>query len=289
MQEKPNITAKEASAILDKQTRDAKFTDGPYQYRLFAQFAEMSSYIGIIITLANTPETISGDLIVHVFNRVKSFLKDFNQDDVSQLHILITKIWVDDFGHSENMMSLITDPKTNSLQFKLGQKADVISQGTKAYDLRAFITTRDKKIKKLSKTIAKFNEVAGVLPMEVTNMFKYGGLAYDDEFIFNCKARSSFEASHNKNNQIEPTLTVLVDIRIDNDSPFFLGLKEHYSVDSVKNMITSPEFKDTYVKAINKYITYFFAYHTNTFVNFLVYQYPYYTPFSSKINMQTPT
>lgn len=149
---KTNLTPQEVGKLLDQSTRGKVFEDGPYQYRIFVAYTPMGhNSAGMIITVTNTPEAISGDLITYALSRVAIILRNFKEP----FEILPSKIWVDSFGHDINFISLINkgNAKGQFIDLRNAKEAQNL-YGT--FSMREFVENNNKVLNKLNKFIERF-------------------------------------------------------------------------------------------------------------------------------------
>lgn len=155
---KTNITAAEAAAVLDRETRGKVFEDGHYKYRIFVSFADgMSSATnstlasGVILTILNEPSYIDKDLLDYAITRIKIMLRNYKEP----VKVLVNKIWIDSYGHEINFANLTNASKT-IISF---DNVAAGLQGIKRFDLDAFIAGNERKFNKLERYTDYFNKV----------------------------------------------------------------------------------------------------------------------------------
>lgn len=148
---KTNLTAVEAGKLLDQSTRGKVFEDGPYQYRIYVSFAPMAgSQAGMIITVTNTPDAISGDLVSYALTRIGIILRNYKE----KFEVLPSKIWVDSFGHEINFLPLIGGtPKGVFLDIKNPEDAKNM-YGT--FSMKDFVEKNNKILNKFNRFINHF-------------------------------------------------------------------------------------------------------------------------------------
>ena len=155
---KTNITAAEAAAVLDRETRGKVFEDGHYKYRIFVSFADgMSSATnstlasGVILTILNEPSYIDKDLLDYAITRIKIMLRNYKEP----VKVLVNKIWIDSYGHEINFANLTNASKT-IISF---DNVAAGLQGIKRFDLDAFIAGNERKFNKLERYTDYLNKV----------------------------------------------------------------------------------------------------------------------------------
>lgn len=155
---KTNITAAEAGAVLDRETRGKVFEDSHYKYRIFVSFTEGKSPItnsnlasGVIVTILNEPSYVDRDLLDHVVTRIKIMLRNYREP----VTILVNKIWIDSYGHDINFSNLIGASKTI---IPLDDPESAL-QEIKKFDLEEFKAGNERKFNKLERYTDYFNKV----------------------------------------------------------------------------------------------------------------------------------
>jgi hypothetical protein len=148
---KTNLTPQEASKLLDQSTRGKVFEDGPYQYRIFVSFPPMASaQAGMIITVVNTPDSISGDLVGYALTRIGIILRNYKE----KFEVLPSKIWVDSFGHEINFLPLIGgSPKGEFLDIRNAENAKNMFG---SFSMKDFVETNNKVLDKFNRFINHF-------------------------------------------------------------------------------------------------------------------------------------
>jgi hypothetical protein len=273
-----NLDRSDVTNLLDKYTRGKVFEDGPYNYRMYIN-ANTYGY-GVILTLLNEPDLIDGSLIISAVENIKNILlTKYDIKDVDAIHLYITKIWIDAFGHEENLIVSLTSPPLRGIDFMIQDTSLVVNELIHAYDLKAFNDSRNKKMSRVQKALDNFSKKAGRIEMDVANFLTYGGMDMDQKVIFGCSPVMTTSIKRLKGTGPNAFLSdagvldiqIHIEVRVIllGDSPFMTGLKDHYSVDGWTSLIDSPEFEREYCKPIAKYITSYFEHHTTSPVDTL--------------------
>lgn len=164
---KTNLTAVEASKLLDQSTRGKIFEDGPYQYRIFVSYAPMAgAQAGMIITVTNTPDAIAGDLIGYALTRISIILRNYKE----KFEVLPSKIWVDSFGHDINFLPLIGGSAKG--EFLDIRNADNAKNMFGRFSMKDFVEKNNKVLNKLNKFIDQFASKfpSFELPVDLENL-----------------------------------------------------------------------------------------------------------------------
>jgi hypothetical protein len=273
-----NLDRSDVTNLLDKYTRGKVFEDGPYNYRMYIN-ANTYGY-GVILTLLNEPDLIDGTLIISAVENIKNILlTKYDIKDVEAIHLYITKIWIDAFGHEENLIVSLTSPPLRGIDFLIQDTSLVVNELIHAYDLKAFNDSRNKKMSRVQKALDNFSKKAGRIEMDVANFLTYGGMDMDQKVIFGCSPvmTTSIKRLRGTGSNAFLSDAGVLDIQIHievrvillGDSPFMTGLQDHYTVDGWHGLIDSPEFEREYCKPIAKYITSYFEHHTTSPVDTL--------------------
>ena len=273
-----NLDKSDVINLLDKYTRGKVFEDGTYNYRLYIT-ANTYGY-GVILTLLNEPDLIDGSLIISAVENMKNILlTKYDIKDIEAIHLYFTKIWIDAFGHEENLIVSLTSPPVRGFDFMIQDTSLVVNELIHAYDLKAFNDSRNKKMSRVQKALDNFSKKAGRIEMDVANFLTYGGLGSEEKVIFGCSPvmTTSIKRLRGTGSNAFLSDAGVLDIQIHievrvillDDSPFMTGLQDHYSVDGWTNLITSQEFEREYCKPIAKYITSYFEHHTTSPVDTL--------------------
>jgi hypothetical protein len=260
----------EQEALLDQHTRGKIFEDGPYQYRLYIRSSSFG--YGVILTLVNEPDLIDGDLVSFAVERITNILlTKYDMSTIENLHLYFTKIWIDAFGHEENLILSLTSPSVKGFDFKIKDAGASINTLIKAYDLKAFNSIRERKLAKLTKVVDVFLNKTNPIEMDATNTVMYGGLDPDEKVIFRCTANIQTNVVRRKSagdsilngpsGNLDFGFSISINVILQ-DSPLITGMKDHYSVDGWSNILTSQEFYQDYVKPLNNYIVQYFDHFT---------------------------
>jgi hypothetical protein len=272
------LDSSEVTNLLDKYTRGKAFEDGPYNYRMYIT-ANTYGY-GVILTLLNEPDLIDGSLIISAVENIKKILlTKYDIKDIETIHLYITKIWIDAFGHEENLIVSLTSPPLRGFDFLIENTSLVVNELIHAYDLKAFNESRNKKMAKVQKALDNFSKKAGRIEMDIADFMTYAGMDMSQKVIFGCSPVMSTSIKRLKGTGSNAFLSDagVLDIQIDikvsvillGDSPFMTGMQDHYSENSWAGLITSPEFESEYCKPITKFITSYFEHHTTSPVDTL--------------------
>lgn len=273
-----NLDRSDVTNLLDKYTRGKVFEDGTYNYRMYIN-ANTYGY-GVILTLLNEPDLIDGSLIISAVENIKNILlTKYDIKDVEAIHLYITKIWIDAFGHEENLIVSLTSPPLRGIDFLIQDTSLVVNELIHAYDLKAFNDSRNKKMSRVQKALDNFSKKAGRIEMDVANFLTYGGMDMDQKVIFGCSPVMTISIKRLRGTGSNAFLSdagvldiqIHIEVRVIllGDSPFMTGLQDHYTVDGWHGLIDSPEFEREYCKPIAKYITSYFEHHTTSPVDTL--------------------
>lgn len=159
---KQNLTDIEAHQVLDSSTRGKVFEDGPYRYRIFVSMSIMDGNSsvkegGMIVTLVNTPDRIGGDLITYALKRIRIILRNFKK----KVMIMCSKIWVDEYGHDINFMTLIGGKQKG--EYISVDDADAATQMYTSFSMTEFNETNER-------VLAKLNKVVNLIIQKTNNM-----------------------------------------------------------------------------------------------------------------------
>jgi hypothetical protein len=279
-----NLDKSDVINLLDKYTRGKVFEDGTYNYRLYIT-ANTYGY-GVILTLLNEPDLIDGSLIISAVENIKNILlTKYDIKDVEAIHLYFTKIWIDAFGHEENLIVSLTSPPLRGIDFLIQDTSLVVNELIHAYDLKAFNDSRNKKMSRVQKALDNFSKKAGRIEMDIADFLTYAGMDMSQKVIFECSPVMTTSIKRLRGTGANAFLSDagVLDIKIDIevrvkllfDSPFMTGMQEHYSVNSWTGLITSPEFEREYCKPIVNYITSYFEHHTTSPVDTLRITFPH--------------
>ena len=254
------LDSSEVTNLLDKYTRGKAFEDGPYNYRMYIT-ANTYGY-GVILTLLNEPDLIDGSLIISAVENIKKILlTKYDIKDIEAIHLYITKIWIDAFGHEENLIVSLTSPPLRGFDFLIENTSLVVNELIHAYDLKAFNDSRNKKMAKVQKALDNFSKKAGRIEMDIADFLTYAGMDMSQKVIFGCSPVMSTSIKRLKGTGSNAFLSdagvlgIRIDIKVNvillADSPFMTGMQDHYSENSWAGLITSPEFEREYLSLIH--------------------------------------
>jgi hypothetical protein len=261
----------EQEALLDQHTRGKIFEDGPYQYRLYIKSSSFG--YGVILTLLNEPDLIDGSLLFSAVENIKKILlTKYDIESINNLHLYFTKIWIDAFGHEENLIVSLTSPPVKGIDFKIEHASSVVNELINAYDLKAFNESRNKKMARVQKVLDNFSKKAGRMEMDIADFMTYAGMDMTQKVIFGCSPvmytnikrlrGTGSNAFLSDAGVLDIQINIEVRVILLGDSPFMTGMQDHYSENSWTGLITSPEFEREYCKPIAKYITSYFEHYT---------------------------
>ena len=268
----------EVDNLLDQHTRGKVFKEGPYEYRIYVK---SSTYgYGVILTLLNEPDLIDGSLLFSAVENIKKILiPKYDIDSINDIHLYFTKIWIDEFGHDENLILSLTSPPVRGIDFKIQHTSEVVNELIHAYDLKAFNESRIKKMARVQKALDNFSKKAGRIEMDIADFLTYAGMDMTQKVIFDCSPVMTTNVKRLKATGANAFLSdagvldiqINIDVRVIllGDSPFMTGMQDHYSENSWAGLITSPEFEREYCKPITTYITSYFEHHTTSPVDIL--------------------